>query len=102
MVISVHTTGTEPSALFSSPSMGSGIFTARPNAHMTDAELRDYLQQNGYPEHIWSAGRDGLVARWRKFVAEVERGYKYGLEDYRNDLDLRAVISLVGLDDDVR
>ena len=39
-------------------------------------------------------GRD----RWNQFVDEVERGYKLGLEDYRNDLDVRAVIALAGLD----
>ena len=35
-------------------------------------------------------------------MEEVERGYRFGLEDYRNDLDLRGVISLVGLDAEVR
>ena len=69
---------------------------------MTDAEIQEYLQDNGYPEHIWRAGRDGLVARWRKFVEEVERGYRFGLEDYRNDLDLRAILSLAGLDAEAR
>jgi len=65
---------------------------------MTDAELVEYLRENGYPEHVWRGGRDGLIGRWRTFVAEVERGYRHHLEDYRNDLDLRGVISLVGLD----
>ena len=68
---------------------------------MTDPELAEYLRENGYPEHVWRAGRAGLVERWRNFVAEVERGYRFGLEDYRNDLDLRAVIRLVGLDSEV-
>ena len=58
---------------------------------MTDQEMTDYLRENGYPEHVVKAGRKGLVDRWRKFVEEVERGYKFGLEDYRNDLDLRAM-----------
>jgi hypothetical protein len=69
---------------------------------MTDAELTEYLRENGYPEHVWRAGRAGLIGRWRKFVAEVERGYRYHLEDYRNDLDLRGVLSLAGLDAEVR
>jgi hypothetical protein len=38
------------------------------------------------------------VERWAKFVADVERGYRFGLEDYRNDLDLRGVLRLAGLD----
>jgi hypothetical protein len=66
---------------------------------MTDEEIAAYLRENGYPEHIVQAGRAGLIERYAKFVAEVERGYRFGLEDYRNDLDLRAIITLVGLDD---
>lgn len=65
---------------------------------MSDRELADYLRENGYPEHICRAGRAGLLARWNQFVNEIERGYKLGLEDYRNDLDLRAIIALAGLD----
>lgn len=69
---------------------------------MTDEEMAAYLRQNGYPEHLVRAGRAGLVERWAKFVAEVERGYRFGLEDYRNDLDLRAIIAMLGLDAEVK
>lgn len=69
---------------------------------MTDAEMAAYLRENGYPEHVVKAGRAGLIERWRKFVDEVERGYKFGLEDYRNDLDLRGILAMLGLDDEVR
>jgi len=65
---------------------------------MTDLELALYLQENGYPEHLWNAGRTGLLAKWTAFVNEVARGYKLGLEDYRNDLDLRAILALAGFD----
>jgi hypothetical protein len=68
---------------------------------MTDAEMTTYLRENGYPDHIVRAGRAGLIQGWRKFVAEVERGYKFGLEDYRNDLDLRGIIAMLGLDSEV-
>jgi hypothetical protein len=68
---------------------------------MNDQEMAEYLRENGYPEHIVRAGRAGLIDRWRKFVGEVERGYKFGLEDYRNDLDLRGIIAMLGLDDEV-
>lgn len=68
---------------------------------MNDAELERYLSDNGYPEHICRGGRAGLIAGWRKFVDEVERGYRFGLEDYRNDLDLRGLIALCGLDREV-
>ena len=68
---------------------------------MNDAEMAEYLRENGYPEHIVRAGRAGLIERWGKFVGEVERGYKFGLEDYRNDLDLRGIIAMLGLDAEV-
>jgi hypothetical protein len=67
---------------------------------MTDEEIRDYLDDNGYPPHIVHGGRAGLVRRWRNFVAQVERGYPLGLEDYRNDLDTRAIILMAGAEDD--
>lgn len=67
---------------------------------MTDAEIQAYLRENGYPEHVVREGRAGLLRRWRQFVEQVERGYSLGLEDYRNDLDVRAIIALAGLEDD--
>lgn len=68
---------------------------------MTDAEIRRYLEENGYPRHVVAAGREGLIRRWHAFVDEVERGYRFGLEDYRNDLDVRGILSLVELDAEV-
>ena len=68
---------------------------------MTDQEMAAYLRENGYPEHVVLAGRAGLIEGWRKFVAEVERGYRFGLEDYRNDLDLRGIIAMLGVDSEV-
>jgi len=65
---------------------------------MTDLELEHYLRENGYPEHICRAGRAGLVSLWKQFVKDVERGYRLGLEAYRNDLDVRALIAQEGLD----
>ena len=44
-------------------------------------------------------GRAGLVARWREFVAQVKKGYALGLEDYRNDLDLRMIIKQAQAED---
>jgi hypothetical protein len=67
---------------------------------MTDSDLQNYLRDNGYPEHIVREGRAGLISRWREFVEQVEKGYAFGLEDYRNDLDIRAIIELAQIDDD--
>jgi hypothetical protein len=66
---------------------------------MTDAEVQDYLRENGYPEHVVRDGPAGLVRRWREFVGQVERGYLLGIEDYRNDLDIRGIITLAQIDD---
>lgn len=71
-----------------------------PPTPLTDEQIRQYLRDNGSPEHIVRAGREGLIQRWQKFVHEVEVGYHFGLEDYRNDLDLRGIIDSVGLADD--
>jgi hypothetical protein len=81
--------------------MASAIFGGRPKDVMTDEEMTAYLRENGYPEHVIRAGRQGLIERYAKFVAEVERGYRFGLEDYRNDLDLRGIIAMLGLDSQV-
>ena len=77
--------------------MASATSAGRPDERMTDEEMAAYLRQNGYPEHVVRAGRAGLIERWRKFVESVEHGYKLGLEDYRNDLDLRGIIAMLGL-----
>lgn len=63
---------------------------------MNDAEIVAYLQENGYPPHLVREGRAGLVRRWREFVEQVERGYRLGLEDYRNELDIRGILELAG------
>ena len=68
---------------------------------MNDAETHAYLRDNGYPEHIVRGGKAGIVDRWKRFVEEVERGYEFGLEDYRNDLDIRGVIRLAGAEEEV-
>ena len=67
---------------------------------MTDPELQDYLRDNGYPQHVVRGGRAGLVRRWREFIVQVERGYSLGIEDYRNDLDIRGIIALAKAEDD--
>jgi hypothetical protein len=60
----------------------------------------EYLRENGYPEHVVRDGRAGLVRMWREFVEQVEQGYSLGLEDYRNDLDVRAILAVANAEDD--
>ena len=68
---------------------------------MTADEIREYLEDNGYPPHICEGGAEGLVKRYLDFVSEVESGYAYGLHDYRNDLDIRGLIHMFSLDEEV-
>jgi hypothetical protein len=67
---------------------------------VSGGEVQAYLRENGYPEHVVREGRAGLVRRWREFVEQAERGYKLGLEDYRNDLDLRGILLQAGAEDE--
>lgn len=69
------------------------------DSKLTDAKIQEYLRENGYPEHVVREGRAGLLRRWREFVEQVERGYSLGLEDYRNELDVRAIIALARIED---
>ncbi|MFN0103539.1 MAG: hypothetical protein ACKV2U_15785 [Bryobacteraceae bacterium] len=68
---------------------------------MTEEEIIVYLEDSGFPPHIVSAGSEGLIERWHEFVGEVERGYPYGLAEYRHDLDLRGAIALLQLEERV-
>jgi hypothetical protein len=64
---------------------------------VSDDEIRQFLEDYGCPPHIVRGGRQGLIHRWEKFVQDNESGYRLGLEDYRNDLDLREIIEQAGL-----
>jgi hypothetical protein len=68
---------------------------------VTEQEVAIYLEDNGFPPHIVEAGSEGLVERWREFVGEVERGYPYGLTEYRHDLDLRGAIAQLQMEERV-
>ncbi len=41
-----------------------------------------------------------LTGRWREFVEQVEKGNSLGLEDYRNDLVLRAILRREAVEDE--
>lgn len=69
---------------------------------LSESELATYLEDNGYAEYLVREGSAGLVRRYTEFVEEVARGYRRHLEDYRNDLDIRSLISMAGLDEKVR
>ena len=68
---------------------------------MDDREIERFLEARGVADHVRTLGRTGLISRWTKFIDQVEQGYPLGLDDYRNDLDIREIIRIVGLDKDV-
>ena len=79
--------------------MGFTILSDRPGhmAQPSEDPTRTRLRERGAAEHVIRGGAEGLISRWRDFVGEVERGYTLGLEDYRNDLDIRSLIAFAGL-----
>lgn len=67
-------------------------------ANPTEKQVADLLRARGVPAHVNEGGATGLLTRWHTFVLQAEAGYGFGLDDYRNDLDLRSLIALTGLD----
>jgi hypothetical protein len=72
-----------------------------PDNHPDKDSVRGILRARGVADHIVRRGAAGLIEAWRDFVAQVERGYPQGLEDYRNDLDLRTLIEVAQIGSDV-
>jgi hypothetical protein len=73
---------------------------------MADPDARDAVRRKliarGVADYIVREGGEGLIRRWNEFVAQVEKGYALGIDDYRNDLDIRNLIAVTGLDYAVR
>ena len=70
-------------------------------ARADDEKVRAKLRARGAADYIVREGAGGLLAHWREFVEDVESGYRLGLDDYRNDLDIRTLIEAVGLGPEV-
>ena len=58
---------------------------------MADA-VREFLDEQGCPEHMVDAGIDGLVEQWEYAVEDVEQGYPLGFDDYLDDMDGRQLL----------
>ena len=70
-------------------------------AHPDDDPVRSVLRARGVAPHVVAGGGAGLIEGWRRFVEQVEAGYPLGLDDYRNDLDIRTLLEAAGLGGEV-
>lgn len=58
-------------------------------ANRVDAALR----ARGVADHVLAGGLAGLVESWERVAAELERGYTGGLDEWRNDMDVRDILA---------
>lgn len=59
----------------------------------TPARVEAYLRKRGSPDWVIQAGLEGLVERWEETASSMEKGYKLGLDDFLNDMDVRQLIA---------
>lgn len=71
------------------------VTSTNSSTNLTNAmdPLTHYLQTRTSAEHIWKQNANELVANWEKCIDEIRNGYKGGLDDYLNDMDLRQIIA---------
>jgi hypothetical protein len=55
-------------------------------------KVADALRARGVSERVLAGGLAGLVASWERFATELERGYAGGLDEWRNDVDVRDIL----------
>ncbi|MCU0635242.1 MAG: hypothetical protein MUE41_10250 [Gemmatimonadaceae bacterium] len=58
-----------------------------------EGTVRDYLAARGCKPAAIAGGLSGLVIRWFRAVDNVERGYRFTLDDYLDDVDARHAIA---------
>lgn len=55
-------------------------------------QVQDALRARGVSPQLVEGDLIGLVERWERFAGEVERGYRAGLDDWLNDVDVRDIL----------
>jgi hypothetical protein len=58
-----------------------------------EATVRDYLAARGCKPAAVAGGLTGLLIRWWRAVDSVEKGYRFTLDDYLDDVDARHAIT---------
>lgn len=56
-------------------------------------DVRAFLAERGCPDFVVDGGLAGLVKTWEKFAAGLDDGYELDLDEYRNDVDARQILS---------
>jgi hypothetical protein len=64
-----------------------------PPALDDESTVRDYLAARGCKPSAIAGGLAGLVIRWWRAVDSVERGYRFTLDDFLDDVDARHAIT---------
>jgi hypothetical protein len=59
----------------------------------TPGRVEAYLRKRECPDWVVEAGLEGLVERWEETASSMEKGYKLGLADFLNDMDVRQLIA---------
>lgn len=52
-----------------------------------------WLRERGCSEQVVAGSLEGLLSSWERFVESVAEGYRFTLDDYLNDLDVRDLIT---------
>lgn len=57
-----------------------------------EESVRELLRRRGAPDRVVERGLAGLVEDWDRAAAEIESGYRLGLDDYLGDVDGRQLL----------
>ena len=71
---------------------------------MTEDQVKEYLRNRGWPNHVCKGGSKELIRRWANFVASVENAdstRNWLIDDYWILLETRELIHDIGGDDRV-
>ena len=60
---------------------------------ITHDAVRDLLKERKAAEHVVRGGMEGLVDRWEATVKSAQKGYEQGLDEWRNEVDGRHLLS---------
>ncbi|MCY2960074.1 MAG: hypothetical protein NTY35_07900 [Planctomycetota bacterium] len=61
---------------------------------ITHDAVRELLKERKAAEHVVRGGMEGLVDGFEATVKAAQKGYTRGLDDWRNDVDARHLLSM--------